>query len=203
MPLLKARTDDAPDGTDKVRFVTLDEWRDLRAAAPASDRCLGQRLGLRLASDETGGEIGDEISGDLERFAVIALEFPRFTDGRAYSTARLLRERYGYRGEIRAVGEVLRDQLLFMRRCGFDAFELARDIDAESLDAALAEISVVYQPAADARRPAYALRHHLPDDRRARADEDRGGHRSPARAEDGEISTASPARVAVAANWAY
>jgi len=199
MPLLKARTNDAPGGTDEVRFVTLDDWRKLRAAEPATNR----RLGLRLASDETLDKVSDEIAGDLDRFAAIAIEFPRFTDGRAYTTARLLRERYGYRGEIRAVGEVLRDQLLFMRRCGFDAFEIAEATDAESLSAALAEISVVYQPAVDGRRPAYALRHHLPDHRQARGGEDRNDRRSPARAEDGGASTASQVPVAVAANWAY
>jgi len=199
MPLLKARTDDAPGETGEVRFVTLDDWRNLRAATPASNR----RLGLRLASDETLDVIGDEIVGDLDRFAAIALEFPRFTDGRAYTTARLLRERHGYRGEIRAVGEVLRDQLLFMSRCGFDAFELAEETDAESLDAALAEISVVYQPAVDERRPAHALRHHLPNERKARGEEDRSGRRSAVPAEDDGISTASPDPVAVAANWAY
>lgn len=76
-------------------------------------------LGIRLKSEERA----ELIAADLDRFDVVALEFPAFKDGRAYSTARLLRERYRYTGEVRAVGDVLRDQLQFMLRCGFDAFE--------------------------------------------------------------------------------
>ena len=101
-------------------------------------------LGIRLKSDQSA----DLIAGDLGRFALIALEFPTFRDGRAYSTARILRERHGFRGELRAVGEILRDQALFLRRCGFDAFEVAKPGDAAAWAEALAEIEHVYQPAA-------------------------------------------------------
>ena len=80
----------------------------------------GGRLGLRLAPDE-GPEA---VAQDLARFALIAVEFPVFTDGRGYSTARLLRERYGFKGELRAIGDVLRDQLLYLQRCGFNSFAL-------------------------------------------------------------------------------
>ena len=66
----------------------------------------------------------DDIAADLPRFALIALDFPKFSDGRAFSTARLLREKHGYTGELRAVGNVLSDQIPFMRRVGFDAFEV-------------------------------------------------------------------------------
>ncbi|MCH8809777.1 MAG: DUF934 domain-containing protein, partial [Proteobacteria bacterium] len=111
-------------------------------------------LGIRLRSDQPPKLVLD----DLDRFAVVALEFPKFGDGRAYSYARLLRERYGYRGELRAVGNVLRDQALFMLRCGFDAFELAEDSALEGWRESLAEISVFYQPTADGRSPAHALR---------------------------------------------
>ena len=78
----------------------------------------------------------------------LALQFPKFADGRAFTYARLLRERHGYAGELRAVGDVLRDQYQFMLRCGFDAFEVA---DANSIDGwrqSAAEITVWYQPAA-------------------------------------------------------
>jgi uncharacterized protein (DUF934 family) len=101
------------------------------------------RLGVRL-------EPGDDpqvIAADLDRLDLIALAFPKFTDGRAYSHARLLRDRYGFRGELRAVGDVLRDQLLAMARCGFDAFELRADRDAKDALAAFDEFSVFYQPA--------------------------------------------------------
>jgi uncharacterized protein (DUF934 family) len=114
----------------------------------------GQPLGIRLKSAESPAL----IAGDLGLFGLVALEFPKFTDGRAYSYARLLRERYRFRGELRAVGNVLRDQLLFMHRCGFDAFEIASDRAAEWWRDAVAEITLAYQPAADARAPMSAAR---------------------------------------------
>ena len=137
-----------PEGTPAI--VSFERWQNEREA-------LLQRnapLGIRLRSDQPPKLVLD----DLDRFAVVALEFPRFGDGRAYSYARLLRERYGYRGELRAVGNVLRDQALFMLRCGFDAFELAEDSALEGWRESLAEISVFYQPTADGRSPAHALR---------------------------------------------
>jgi uncharacterized protein (DUF934 family) len=90
---------------------------------------------------------------------MIALEFPAFRDGRAYSYARLLRDRYGYTGELRAVGDVLLEQLHFMHRVGFDAF-LIKDNDAiEAWQTALADISVWYQPTGDGRPSVIELRH--------------------------------------------
>jgi uncharacterized protein (DUF934 family) len=81
----------------------------------------------------------------------VALVFPTFRDGRGYSQARLLRERYHFRGELRATGQVLRDQLLFLQRAGFDSFELTKDADAAAFAAAVCRYSVFYQPAADGR----------------------------------------------------
>ena len=161
MPLLKdgVLVDDAwvtvDDGTelpmDGPAIVSLERWQAHR------DTLLGRNaaLGIRLKSGQSPALIAD----DLDRFAVVALEFPVFRDGRAYSHARLLRERYGYRGEVRAVGEVLRDQFLFMLRCGFDAFEVRDEKAVEQWREAVSEISVVYQPAADGHTPAWALRH--------------------------------------------
>ena len=103
-------------------------------------------VGLVLKSHETA----DALAGDLEHLALVALEFPKFTDGRPYSTARLLRERHGYAGELRAVGAVLRDQLQFLKRCGFDSFALAKEPAAGELSQAFNEITVAYQHAADA-----------------------------------------------------
>ena len=80
---------------------------------------------------------------------MIALEFPKFRDGRGYSWARLLRQRLGYKGEIRAVGDVLRDQWLFMSRCGIDAFDVKPGTRIEDFRAALAEQTVFYQPSSD------------------------------------------------------
>jgi len=139
----------APEAVDVI--VSLARWK---ADAPALKARAG-RLGVRLAA----GEAPSEIAEDLDAFDVVALEFPVFRDGRAYSYARLLRERYGYTGEVRAVGDVLRDQVFFMARCGFDAFEASGRLGADELAAALREFSVAYQPAADARRPVLALRH--------------------------------------------
>jgi uncharacterized protein (DUF934 family) len=88
----------------------------------------------------------------------VALEFPLFNDGRAYSHARLLRERYGFEGEIRAVGEVLLEQLFFMYRAGFDAFEIDSRTPTEDWKTAFADIDVVYQPASDGQPTATQLR---------------------------------------------
>lgn len=85
------------------------------------------------------------LAADLERLALVAVRFPKFSDGRGYSSARLLRERFGFRGELRAVGDVLRDQILFMQRCGFDTFELRADQDAGEAIGAFSELSVQYQ----------------------------------------------------------
>ena len=115
---------------------------------------LGQ-TGVWLDSNE-GAET---IAADLRRLPLIALRFPAFTDGRGYSTARLLRERYGYQGELRAVGEVLGDQLFYMLRCGFDAFELAAGKNVELALKCFDDFSVTYQAATDDPRPLYRRAH--------------------------------------------
>lgn len=112
-------------------------------------------VGVRLNADMTL----NGIAGDLPSIDLVALAFPMFTDGRAYSAARTLREKYGYKGEIRAVGNVLRDQLAFMTRCGFDSFEVGDAITPAILQNAISEIDTCYQPASDAGIPAYRLRH--------------------------------------------
>ena len=112
-------------------------------------------IGVRLRSDQPP----ELIAGDLESLALVALEFPVFRDGRAYSYARLLRGQYGFDGEIRAVGDVLLEQLHFMERTGFDAFELESDDPLGDLQVASADFDVWYQPAADGRLSAMQLRH--------------------------------------------
>lgn len=94
----------------------------------------------------------------LSNLRLVEVNFPAFTDGRGYSAARILREA-GYTGELRAVGDVLVDQLAAMRRCGFDSFEPDRPIDPADAQAALARWDNVYQPAADGRTPIWSLRH--------------------------------------------
>jgi uncharacterized protein (DUF934 family) len=132
-------------------IVSLEQWQAHRAELVAR----GTPLGIRLRSDQPP----ELIAADLGHFAVVALEFPKFRDGRAYSYARLLRERYGYKGELRAVGDVLLEQLFFMLRTGFDAFEIDSADPLGDYRTALADFSVWYQPAADGRPTAMQLRH--------------------------------------------
>lgn len=113
-----------------------------------------QPLGIWLESNEAI----EDIAEDLPHFAVIALNFPVFTDGRHFSSARLLRERYAYTGEIRAIGDVLRDQLFFMQRCGFDAYVIRADRCPTDALKSLTELSVTYQAAYDQSLPLYRRR---------------------------------------------
>ena len=99
-----------------------------------------------------------ELEEFLDRLALIEVSFPKYTDGRGYSQAQLLRRRLGYQGELRAVGNVLRDQILYMNRSGFDAFETER-ADLPSVVEALNEYSAFYQPGADGSVSVFARRH--------------------------------------------
>lgn len=152
-------------------------WREQLLARPG-------RLGLRFGNDESP----TDVAGDLDRFALIALEFPKFTDGRAYSQARLLRERYGFRGELRAVGQVLSDQLAFMLRCGFDAFEVGDERALMGWRRAVEAFSAWYQPAGDRATP-------IP----ARQFQRYAGRLDAVRS----APAAGPAKKACAGHWAY
>jgi len=103
----------------------------------------------------------DDLVPYLDRLAAVALVFPSFRDGRAYSQARLLRERHGYDGELRATGQVLRDQFVFMLRAGFDAFEVKKDADADAFAETVKRYSVFYQPTGDGRVAAFNRRMQL------------------------------------------
>ena len=103
----------------------------------------------------------DDLVPYLDRLAAVALVFPSFRDGRAYSQARLLRERHGYDGELRATGQVLRDQFVFMSRAGFDAFEVKKDADADAFAETVKRYSVFYQPTGDGRVTALNRRMQL------------------------------------------
>ena len=100
----------------------------------------------------------DDLLPYLDRLAVVALVFPVFRDGRAYSQARLLRERHTFKGELRATGQVLRDQFLFMLRAGFDAFEVKKEKDAQVFADVAKRFSVFYQPTGDGRVTAFHRR---------------------------------------------
>jgi uncharacterized protein (DUF934 family) len=110
-----------------------------------------------------------ELAPWLGHLALVALQFPKFRDGRAYSQARLLRETYGFRGTLRATGDVLRDQFHFLIRAGFDSFEVKKPADASAFVQAASRYSVVYQPTADGRVPALRRRVQAdpPDDAEA------------------------------------
>ncbi|HEX4927389.1 MAG TPA: DUF934 domain-containing protein [Burkholderiales bacterium] len=144
----------------KDRRIAADTWRLLDAAEPEqvesedvimplplwlerreARRARGARLGVWLDSHE-GPEA---IAADVERFALVAVNFPKYQDGRGYSTARLLRERYGYRGELRAIGQVARDHLHYMASCGFDAFLLRDGEDPQAALAAFGDFGEAYQ----------------------------------------------------------
>jgi len=100
----------------------------------------------------------DDLVPFLDRLAAVALVFPTFRDGRAYSQARLLRERHGYDGELRATGQVLRDQFMFMLRAGFDALEARKQSDVEAFAVTAKRYSVFYQPTGDGRLTALSRR---------------------------------------------
>ena len=134
--------DDAPL-PDGAAIVSLNRLRRDREALFERNTTLG----VKLASDQSPEALGS----DLERLSLIVLEFPRFRDGRPFSWSRLLRTRLRFKGEIRASGDFLYDQLAFMTRVGFDAFELPAAITPELFRRAMTELTNVYQPSADGR----------------------------------------------------
>lgn len=103
-------------------------------------------------------ELPAALAGDIQSIPLIALNFPEFKDGRSFSTARELRQRMGYTGELRAIGDVLRDQLFFMHRCGFNAFLLREDQDIDAALAAFNDFHDAYQPAIDQPLPLFRRR---------------------------------------------
>jgi uncharacterized protein (DUF934 family) len=135
--------DDAPLPEHRPALISHARWQAEQEHLAGRNAPLGIRLPNTVDVLDFGPEAG--------RFDLIVLEFPKFSDGRAYSQARLLRERFGFAGELRATGHVLQDQLWHMQRCGFDAFEIAREGAAEAFAAAMRGFSHVYQPTGDGR----------------------------------------------------
>jgi uncharacterized protein (DUF934 family) len=129
-------------------IVSFKRWRQEHAALSVRNGGLGVIIG--------NGVSVDDVKDDLRHFGLIAIEFPQFKDGRGYSYARLLRERYRYPHEIRAIGNVLRDQLLPMWRCGINAFELDAGRSLEDALTAFDDFSVRYQPAADGKETPFS-----------------------------------------------
>lgn len=141
--------DALPAGKIIVPFALWQASRDALAASRSA-----QEIGVWLAPDSEPAD----IVADFDKLALIAVDFPVFRDGRGYSTARLLRERYGYKGEIRAIGDVLRDQLRFYERCGFNAYALREDKDIHDALKAFTEFTVQYQGAFDDPSPLFRHR---------------------------------------------
>jgi len=136
-----------PDGK---LIVPLNVW----LAQPDAVAGRQQPLGVWLDSNQDPAELADAI----DTFAVIAVNFPKFVDGRGYSIAALLRNRYGFKGELRAIGDVLRDQLFYMQRVGFNAFAVRGDKDVHEALMALKDFSEVYQGSADQPAPLFKRR---------------------------------------------
>ena len=132
--------DDEPLPVSRPVIVSLARW----LAEGETLRGRNGLVGVRLRS----AELAEEIAADLDHLGLVAVEFPTLGDGRGYTTGRLLRERYGFTGELRAVGALVRDTFPFLQRCGFDAVE-ARDVaEAAAWRQAVGAITVAYQSAA-------------------------------------------------------
>jgi uncharacterized protein (DUF934 family) len=158
----------------KHRAVVQDNWLLLEQGSPATLAASGDvvvplgvwtserdalslrpgRIGVWLETDADPAA----MAPDVARFELIVVRFASFADGRGYSLARLLRERYGYKGELRAIGEVLRDQLYYLARCGFDAFALRADQSIEQALAAFDDFSEAYQTSAERPDPLFRRR---------------------------------------------
>jgi uncharacterized protein (DUF934 family) len=141
--------DALPAGQIIVPFAL---WKDNKDAIAASRS--KEQLGVWLAPDDEPAD----IVADFDKLAVIAVDFPVFRDGRGFSIGRLLRERYNWTGELRAIGDVLRDQVLFHARCGFDAFAVREDKDIHDALNAFNEFSELYQGATDNPEPLFRRR---------------------------------------------
>jgi len=127
-------------------IVPLKVWQAQRAALEGR-----AELGVWIASSERP----EELKADLTRFTLIAVDFPKFADGRGYSIAYNVRARLGYTGELRAIGDVLRDQLFYMQRVGFDAFAVRADRDIHDALKGLTDFSEVYQTSWDRKSPLF------------------------------------------------
>ncbi|HVK93658.1 MAG TPA: DUF934 domain-containing protein [Noviherbaspirillum sp.] len=147
--VLRLTESDTPDAVvvpeGKV-IVPLNVWQEQRVVLESR-----VELGVWIASSERPEELKD----DLSRFTVVAVDFPKFMDGRGYSIAYNLRARLGYTGELRAIGDVLRDQLFHMQRVGFDTFAVREDKNIHDALKGLTDFSEVYQTSWDRKSPLF------------------------------------------------
>lgn len=131
-------------------IVPAELWLGARARFDAS----GRQIGIWLDSDQHPSLIAPHI----QEFSLIALNFPKFSDGRAFSYAVALRKHYGYKGELRAIGEVLRDPLFYMKRCGFDSFDLSDEVKVEDALKAFSDFQGTYASTVEEPQPLFRRR---------------------------------------------
>jgi len=150
--LLEAGADRAPPQLPERGdvIVPVVAWQALREALLARDSAIG----VWLAGDDDPAD----IAPDLAHFNLVAVQFTSFTDGRGYSIARLLRQRYGWSGELRAIGDIQRDQIFYLARCGFDAFALREGENVDEVLAAFDDFGEAYQAGVDRPLPLFRRR---------------------------------------------
>lgn len=142
--------DDAPLPEEGGAIVSLTRFRRDRETLLARNA----PIGVKLQSSESPEQIGD----DVHRLSVVAIDFPVFRDGRGFSWARLLRTRMAYKGQVRATGTYLYDQINYQKRVGFDAWDVPEGFTLEQFHRAFFEMSYVYQPSTDGRKTIRDLR---------------------------------------------
>ncbi|AEG47976.1 Uncharacterized conserved protein UCP030820 [Sphingobium chlorophenolicum L-1] len=139
-----------------VEFLSFRDGEATQEPAVTVESFTGQSNSTAVRIE--AGEDARELLPFLDRLSLVEVNFPAYGDGRGYSAARILREA-GYQGELRAVGDVLVDQLVAMRRCGFDSFRPDKALDDDAVERALNRYADVYQKTVDGRRPVWAKRH--------------------------------------------
>lgn len=127
--------------------VSLKRWQEDKTSLLQRDT----RVGVRL----TGEDDIRVMKDDLEKVDLIVLTFPKFADGRGYSQARILRDELGFRGEVRVIGDILKDQIFYLLRCGVSAFEVTDGKDLQEALESFSDFTVTYQAAADIEKPIY------------------------------------------------
>ncbi|MFT4907827.1 MAG: hypothetical protein ACI978_001911 [Oleispira sp.] len=142
--------------SDAKEVINFSRW----AATEGTDKAalIAKRDAGSLGIQLNAGDTADLLAADSQGFALINIEFPKFTDGRGYSAARLLRERYAFNGQLRAVGDVLFDQLFYMMRCGFNAMAMRADQDLELAVKGFETFSAPYQGDVNDTRPLFRRR---------------------------------------------
>jgi uncharacterized protein (DUF934 family) len=142
--------------SDAKEIINFSRWAIAEGAA--KENLMAKRDAGSLGIQLNAGDTAELLASDSQGFALINVEFPKFADGRGYSAARLLRERYDFKGQLRAVGDVLLDQLFYMMRCGFNAMAMRADQDLELSLKGFETFSTSYQGDVNETRPLFRLR---------------------------------------------